>query len=104
DVCSSDLDDLQDRYLRRRARRRLDPPRHYVPSWAEFAREVTLSMGGGLLPEADAEPLLASGAVSMREPAAHVDVALDWQRWRLPSPVLDRVSEAIIAAAAEALR
>src|SRR5690606_32321881 len=132
-------DDLQDRYLRRRARRRLDPPRHhvaspaeftravtrprrggprpdadadppldpprhYVPSSAEFARAVTLSMGWGLLPEADAEPLLASGAVIMPEPAAHVDVALYWQRWRLPSPVLDRVSEAIIAAAAEALR
>src|SRR5690606_14618000 len=75
-------DDLQDRYLRRRARRRLDPPRHYVPSSAEFARAVTLSMGWGLLPEADAEPLLASGAVIMPEPAAHVDVALYWQRWR----------------------
>ncbi len=97
-------DDLQDRYLRRRSRRRLRPPRHYLPSSAEFARAVTLSMGWGLLPEHDARPLLDAGDVIMPEPAAHVDVSLYWQRWRLPSPALDRVSEAVIEAASVALR
>lgn len=97
-------DDLQNRYLRRRSRRPLDPPRHYVPSSAEFARAVTLSMGWGLLPEHDAGPLLDRGTVIMPEPHAHVDVSLYWQRWRLPSRVLDRVSETIIEAAAVSLR
>jgi len=97
-------DDLQDRYLRRRSRRRLRPPRHFVPSSAEFARAVTLGMGWGLLPEHDAGPLLAAGSVIMPEPAAYVDVSLFWQRWRLPSPALDRVSEAIVQAATVALR
>lgn len=97
-------DDLQRRYLRRRTRRRLRPPQHFVPSSAEFARAVTLSMGWGLLPEPDVRPLLADGSVIQPEPKAAVDVALFWQRWRLPSPALDLVSEAIVQAASVALR
>jgi LysR family transcriptional regulator (chromosome initiation inhibitor) len=34
----------------------------------------------------------------------HVDVPLHWQRWRLDSPVLDRLTDAVRRAARSALR
>jgi LysR family transcriptional regulator, chromosome initiation inhibitor len=95
-VCSDRQDQLQDRYLRRRSRRRLYPPRHYVPGLADYARAIWLGLGWGMLPDLQAPP----GDLVDFDPDRHIDVTLFWQRWRLRTTVLDRLSEAVQQASA----
>jgi LysR family transcriptional regulator, chromosome initiation inhibitor len=90
-------DQLQDTYLRRRALRRVDPPRHHVPDSTAFVSAVQLGMGWGMLPDLQAKNLVAI------EPRRHLDVVLYWQQWRLRSASLDLVADAVRAAAAVAL-
>jgi LysR family transcriptional regulator (chromosome initiation inhibitor) len=100
-------DQLQDTYLRRRVRRLVDPPRHYVPDSTAFVSALRLGMGWGMLPDLQREaPTKKAGGASLitLEPRAHVDVVLYWQQWRLRSASLDRVAQAVQAAAAAALR
>lgn len=94
-------DQLQDRYLKRRARRRLQPPRHYVPGSSAFAQAVRLGLGWGMVPDLQAEP--GDGLVDF-DPDAAVDVPLFWQQWRLRSTALERVAAAVRAQAALALQ
>jgi LysR family transcriptional regulator, chromosome initiation inhibitor len=93
-------DDLQSRYLRRRSRRRLEPPTHYVPSTAEFVSAVRLGFGWGMIPDVQAQPGLASGELVDLDPAGASRIDLYWQQWKLRSPSLDLVATAIRAAAA----
>lgn len=95
-VCSDRQDQLQDRYLRRRSRRRLHPPRHYVPGPAGYAQAIWLGLGWGMLPDLQAPP----GDLVDFDPGHHIDVTLFWQRWRLRTTVLDRLSEAVQQASA----
>jgi LysR family transcriptional regulator (chromosome initiation inhibitor) len=95
-VCSDRQDQLQDRYLRRRSRRRLHPPRHYVPGPADYAQAIWLGLGWGMLPDLQAPP----GDLADFDPEHHIDVTLFWQRWRLRTTILDRLSEAVQQASA----
>jgi LysR family transcriptional regulator (chromosome initiation inhibitor) len=95
-VCSDRHDHLQDGYLRRRSRRRLHPPRHYVPGPAGYAQAIWLGLGWGMLPDLQALP----GDLVDFDPAHHLDVTLYWQRWHLRTTVLDRLSEAVQHASA----
>ena len=95
-VCFDRQDQLQDRYLRRRSRRRLHPPRHYVPGSADYARAICLGLGWGMLPDLQAPP----GDLVDFDPEHHIDVTLFWQRWRLRTEILDRLSEAVQQASA----
>lgn len=104
-------DDLQDRWLRDVARDAGTavpaPPRHHVPSTAEFLAAVRAGMGWGMwgpLPRAGTrfdvlEP--ADDVVWLSEDT--VDVPLHLQQWRLRSSVLDRVTEALRAQARRTL-
>ena len=96
-------DDLQDRYLRRRSRRRLDPPRHHVPASADFAEAVALGLGWGVLPHEQSDGREAEGLLVELDPGQHVDVVLHWQQWTLQTPALETVAAAIRAAAAHHL-
>lgn len=96
-------DDLQDRQLRRRARRPLDPPRHYVPSSSGFAEAVRLGLGWGMLPDLQSRNFGRSELVPI-DGESFIDVPLYWQQWRLDSPALSAVAAAIAAAAADSLR
>jgi len=93
-------DQLQGRYLRRRSRRRLEPPRHYVPGSSAFAQAVQLGLGWGLVPDLQAEG--ATELVDL-DPEGAIDVHLFWQQWRLRSPALERVAAAVSAQAEIAL-
>ncbi|MGO4614990.1 LysR family transcriptional regulator ArgP [Nocardia sp. 2YAB30] len=97
-------DDLQDRLLRRRSRKPLDPPRHYVPSSTGFAAAVRLGLGWGMLPELQTKDDLAAGRLVPIDPGVVIDVPLYWQQWRVHSPALSAVAATITAAAADALR
>jgi LysR family transcriptional regulator, chromosome initiation inhibitor len=96
-VVDFDRDDrLQAGYLRRRARRELSPPRHFVPGSSAYAAAVRLGLGWGMLPDLQREP--GDGLVEL-DPHGTTDVRLHWQQWRLRSTALDRAATAIRAAA-----
>lgn len=90
-------DTLQDRYLRKRSRRRLHPPRHYVPGSSAFAHAVRLGLGWGMVPD-----LQAPGTPKLVDfdPQGAIDVRLFWQQWRLRAPALEHVA-AVVRAQAE---
>jgi LysR family transcriptional regulator (chromosome initiation inhibitor) len=98
------VDQLQDRYLRRKTRRRLRPPRHYIPVSADFAQAISLGLGWGMLPHQQSAELERQGRLLELDPGVHVDVPLYWQQWKLHSPLLARLADAVTEAAAEALR
>ncbi|MCB8957249.1 MAG: LysR family transcriptional regulator ArgP [Nocardioides sp.] len=75
------------------------PVVHRVPTSADFAEAVRLGLGWGMIPE----PQLDDGLVPLVG-RLHVDVDLHWQRWRLDSPVLDRLTGVVRRAARRTLR
>jgi LysR family transcriptional regulator (chromosome initiation inhibitor) len=99
-------DDLQDGFVRalRRSRTGASAVRHYVPTSEGFLSAVTAGMGWGMIPESQAEPLFKAGRLVQLAPERPVDVPLYWQQWKLDSPALVAVTEAVTATAAEALR
>ena len=95
-------DDLQHGLLRRLG---AEPgtPVHLVPSSADFAVAVRAGLGWGLVPEHQLGDDLTSGRLR-RLGRRHVDIALHWQRWRLASDLLDRLTRAVRSAARAHLR
>lgn len=96
-------DDLQDRYLRRRTRQALRPPRHFVPSSAGFLDSIRLGLGWGMLPDLQTTEDEAAGRLIDIDPGGHIDVPLYWQQWKLRSPALTAIAEAIESAAGRQL-
>lgn len=81
------------------------PPRtHRVPTSADFLEAVRLGLGWGAVPEPQLAPELEAGRLVPLTARGHVDVRLHWQRWRIDSPVLTRLTDAVRAAAAAGLR
>ncbi|MGF0173988.1 LysR family transcriptional regulator ArgP [Streptomyces sp. Marseille-Q5077] len=99
-------DDLEDAFVRRLRHTRTGASalRHYVPTSEGFLSAVVAGLGWGLLPEVQAEPLLKAGRLVHLAPDRPLDVPLYWQQWKLDSPALEAVTEAVTATAAEALR
>ncbi|WP_229866316.1 LysR family transcriptional regulator ArgP [Streptomyces spinoverrucosus] len=99
-------DDLQDAFVRRlrRGSGGASAVRHFVPTSDGFVEAVAAGLGWGVVPEVQAEPLLASGRLVHLAPDRAVDVPLYWQQWKLDSPALAAVAQAVTAAAAQALR
>lgn len=96
-VVFNEKDTLQHDELRRH---RLDTPPivHRVPSSDDFRFAVLAGLGWGMLPQVQAEKeLTAGGVVRLCDHVAGID--LYWQRWKLESPGLDRLSDAVHAAA-----
>lgn len=71
------------------------PVVHRVPTSADFHEAVRLGLGWGLLPAPQLDPDLASGELVLLSGRDHVDVPLFWQRWRLRSPMLDRLTAVV---------
>ncbi|MEV5548514.1 LysR family transcriptional regulator ArgP [Streptomyces sp. NPDC052309] len=99
-------DDFQDGFVRRlgHGQGSASPVRHYVPASEGFVEAVAAGLGWGMVPEPQAEPLLRTGRLVGLAPDLPVDVPLYWQQWKLDSPALATVAEAVVAAAAESLR
>jgi LysR family transcriptional regulator (chromosome initiation inhibitor) len=96
-------DELQRAWLRRRTRGRADPPAHHVPSTEGFVQAVLAGLGWGMLSDLQlAQPGLRSQVVLL-DARARVDVPLHWQRWRVRSASLERLSEVVLAGARQAL-
>jgi LysR family transcriptional regulator (chromosome initiation inhibitor) len=90
-------DDLQHRYLRTRAGADAAPPAHHVPDSVDFVVAVGLGLGWGMVPDLQRRGTTAE--LVAFDPPAVEDIALHWQQWRLRSATLDRVRDAVLAAA-----
>ncbi len=97
-VVFNDKDALQDQWLRRRG---AAAPRvvHRVPTSADFVAAIEAGLGWGMVPEPQLDPAVRSGALVVLGGDEHLDVALHWQRWRLESALLDRLSDVVRSAA-----
>jgi LysR family transcriptional regulator (chromosome initiation inhibitor) len=80
------------------------PVVHRVPTSADFLEAVCLGLGWGMIPLPQLTPLSEQGRLVPLGRRLHVDVPLHWQRWRLDSPVLDRLTDAVRRAARVGLR
>jgi len=96
-------DDLQQDMLRRRGVPQLPPVVHQVPTSADFLAAVRTGLGWGMLPEPQARADLAAGHL-VRLSGDVLDVPLFWQRWRLDSPRLTTLTDAVREAAGRHLR
>ncbi|NLU84539.1 LysR family transcriptional regulator ArgP [Rhodococcus sp. HNM0569] len=97
-------DDLQARYVRDRTGRELAPPRHHVPGSTAFASAIRYGLGWGMLPDIQVGEALRAGELIEVAADSVVDVPLYWQRWKLDSPALAAVTEAVETAAGAVLR
>lgn len=91
-------DDLQDQFLRSWGVRAA-ASRHHIPASADFAAAVRLGLGWGMLPRLQSASDERGGRLIELVSGHEVDVDLYWQQWRLSTPALDAVEEAIRVAA-----
>ncbi|MYQ44400.1 ArgP/LysG family DNA-binding transcriptional regulator [Streptomyces sp. SID4985] len=104
-VVTFDLKDrLQDGFVRSLGGTGAGTLRHRIPTSEGFLQAVVAGLGWGLIPEPQALPLLADGRLVPLAPDVWVDVALYWQQWKLDSPALAALAEAVTETAAGALR
>ncbi|MGW5771543.1 LysR family transcriptional regulator ArgP [Streptomyces longwoodensis] len=98
-------DDLQDAFVRRlrRGAGGASAVRHAVPTSEGFLDAVAAGLGWGMVPEIQADGLLRSGRLVPLAPDLRLDVPLYWQQWKLDSPALAALAEAVAGAAAGAL-
>lgn len=102
-VVFNEKDSLQHDVLR--ARGVAGPPIvHTVPTSADFHEAVRLGLGWATLPEPQLLPDVEAGRLVVLNRRHYADVELHWQRWRLDSPLLDRLTDAVRRAARAGLR
>ncbi|WP_217169288.1 LysR family transcriptional regulator ArgP [Streptomyces sp. AC512_CC834] len=97
-------DDFQDAFARRLGHDGASAARHYVPTSEGFVEAVAAGLGWGMVPQPQADPLLRTGRLVGFAPDLAVDVPLYWQQWKLDSPALAKVADAVVATAGAALR
>lgn len=95
-------DELQDRFLRLLGPRVTSGPRHYVPASEAFFEAVASGFGWGMLPDLQVTARDPRDLVEIA-PDRPVDVPLHWQQWKLGSPALTAVGDAVIETAARLL-
>ena len=91
-------DALQDMLIRKVLRRDVARPTHYVPTAEGFGAAVRAGLGWGMFPQSLAAPDIADGVV-VRICDVHLDVPLFWQCWKLDSPLVHAVTDAVRSAA-----
>ncbi len=80
------------------------PVVHRVPTSTDFHEAIRLGLGWGMVPEPQLRPDVRDGRLTPLGSRLHLDVTLHWQRWRLDSPVLDRLTDAVRRSAQAGLR
>jgi LysR family transcriptional regulator (chromosome initiation inhibitor) len=102
-VVFNEKDTLQHEVL---AARGVAVPRvvHRVPTSHDFHEAVRAGLGWATIPHPQLLPDLEAGRLVALAPRDHVDVELHWQRWRLDSPALDRLTAVVRRAARAGLK
>jgi LysR family transcriptional regulator, chromosome initiation inhibitor len=96
-------DALQDELVRKAFRRHITRPQHFVPTAEGFGAAVRAGLGWGMFPDSLAAPHLADGSF-VRISDVHLDVPLFWQCWKLNSPLVQTVTDAVGSAASSLRR
>jgi LysR family transcriptional regulator, chromosome initiation inhibitor len=79
--------------VRKAFRRHIPRSQHFVPTAEGFGAAVGGS-GWGMFPDSLAAPHLADGSF-VRVSDVHLDVPLYWQCWKLNSPLVQTVTDAV---------
>ncbi|ULN35956.1 LysR family transcriptional regulator ArgP [Mycolicibacterium smegmatis] len=87
-------DRLQDQLVRKVFRRDVTRPVHFIPTAEGFGAAVRAGLGWGMYPE----DLVDASFVPITE--HHLDVPLFWQCWKLDSPLVQAITDAVLAASA----
>ena len=90
-------DALQDELVRKVFRRNIVRPLHFVPTAEGFGAAVRAGLGWGMFPESLVASPLDDGSF-VRVSDVHLDVPLYWQCWKLDSPLVKRITEAVASA------
>jgi LysR family transcriptional regulator (chromosome initiation inhibitor) len=96
-------DDLQYRFARAVAGRDPGVRRHYIPASDVFLAAVLKGLGWGMIPDEQADEQSANGLLVDLAREHPVDVPLYWQQWKLDSPPLSALADAVTRAAARHL-
>jgi LysR family transcriptional regulator (chromosome initiation inhibitor) len=91
-------DALQDMLVRKVFRRDIPRPTHYVPTAEGFGAAVRAGLGWGMFPQSLAAAGVADGTFA-RICDAQLDVPLFWQCWKLDSPLVHTITDAVRSAA-----
>ena len=100
-TAEGDLPTGQDMLVRRLFRRDIRRPQHFVPT-AEGIRcggAVRAGLGWGMFPDSLAAARLGEGSF-VKVSDVSLDVPLYWQCWKLDSPIVEKISDAVSSAAA----
>jgi LysR family transcriptional regulator, chromosome initiation inhibitor len=100
-VVFNEKDRLQDDLLAGRPRPSVV---HRVPTSADFLEAVCLGLGWAAIPEPQLREEIHRGRLERLTARGHLDVPLHWQRWRIDSPALARLTDAVRRAARAGLR
>jgi LysR family transcriptional regulator, chromosome initiation inhibitor len=92
-------DALQDMLVRKAFRRDVPRPRHFVPTAEGFGGAVRAGLGWGMFPASLAAAHIKNGSF-VRVSDEHLDVPLYWQCWKLDSPMVKKITDAVSSAAA----
>ena len=93
-------DALQDMLVRKVFRRDIRRPQHFIPTAEGFGAAVRAGLGWGMFPASLAAPHLADGSF-VRLSDARLDVPLYWQCWKLDSPIVTRITDAVRSVATD---
>jgi LysR family transcriptional regulator (chromosome initiation inhibitor) len=93
-------DELQDRFLRALTGESESggQTRHLIPTSETYLSAVQRGLGWGMIPD-EQRALLPEGSLVELVPGREVEVPLYWQQWKLDSPALKVLSDAVISAA-----
>ena len=97
-------DDLQWRFIRQRARAKVSPPVHYLPTSTGFVDAAALGLGWCMAPETLIARAVETGRVTIIDSKHWLDVPLHWQSSAVRSQTLDNLNRAVLVAASTTLR
>ncbi len=96
-------DTLQSRWARRHCRRRVEMPRHQLPSTEAFITAARIGMGWGMQPEVLVRPLIECGELVPLTDNSYLDVPLYWQMARASAALLNALSASVRSRASSTL-
>ena len=96
-------DALQDMLVRKAFRKDIARQTHYVSTAEGFGAAVRAGLGWGMFPQSLAAPNLDDGSF-VRISDVCLDVPLFWQCWKLESPLVKAITNAVESAAASLRR
>ncbi len=91
-------DQLQAQWAENACGQRVEMPQHWLPSSPGFVSASLAHMGWGMCPVDDVRQHLDSGTLVRLLPGSDLLVPLAWQHARLKIPMLDRLTDAVVAA------